>query len=195
MTEQVAKPQAETATDTVLDSADKTQAQAQTVTVDDLQGQIDAMQKALKKANKEAEDRRIKLEAIDKEKAEAEKAKLSEADKLKLAKDEAEQKAKDAIAKANERLIKAEVKANSLNFIDADAAYALVDKSMITVDDNGDVQGVSEALAKLATEKPGLLKSKTNPNLPATNPNATNNAAPTAAARRDFLYGNGPLPQ
>ena len=165
----------------------------ETVTVESLQESVKNLEQALRKANKEAEDRRKKLDAYDQEKAAAEAAKLSETDKLKLEKEQAEKKATEAIAKANERLIKAAVMAGASNFIDADAAYALVDKSKIEVDDEGEVKGVTEALAELATAKPGLLKGKTNPNLNVTNSSATNTSGATDKQWADFMNG-GPLP-
>lgn len=179
----------QTTTETVATETQTTQ----TETVEQLLERNKNMESALRKANKEAETNRLALKKIEDEKLEKAKADMSELDRLKLEKEQADNKAKEAMAKANDRLIMAEVKAKALNFIDLDAAYALVAKNEITVDDNGNVQGVDEALAKLATDKPGLLKTKTNPSLNANNPGATNNAAPTDSQWKAFMNG-GPLP-
>ncbi|MFA5485407.1 MAG: DUF4355 domain-containing protein [Candidatus Pacearchaeota archaeon] len=88
------------------------------------------------------------------------KAAMSEAERLKAEKDEAERKAALAIEKANERLVKAAViaQAAELNIIDPEAAYALIDKEDISVDDMGKVEGVNKALESLIKEKPYLVR-------------------------------------
>lgn len=62
---------------------------------------------------------------------------------------------------ANNRLIAAEVKAIGvqMNLVDTDAAFALMDKSGIAVDENGCVTGVQEALQALVEAKPYLKQS------------------------------------
>lgn len=61
---------------------------------------------------------------------------------------------------ADNRLIAAEVKAigSQLNLVDIDAAFALMDKSNIKVDENGTVTGVQEALNALVEAKPYLIR-------------------------------------
>lgn len=72
--------------------------------------------------------------------------------------EDAKQKAQEAERKANDRLIRAEVKFLSaeLGIIDADAAYALMAKENIKVNDDGTVEGVKEALEALVKAKPYL---------------------------------------
>lgn len=62
---------------------------------------------------------------------------------------------------ADNRLISAEVKAigSELHLIDIDAAFALMDRSGISVGEDGAVTGVKEALEALAQAKPWLVKS------------------------------------
>lgn len=61
-----------------------------------------------------------------------------------------------AIIKANDRLIKAEIK--SLEGYNAKLVEKLLDKSKITIDDDGNVLGVKEALATLEIEFPEIKK-------------------------------------
>lgn len=72
---------------------------------------------------------------------------------------DANKKAQEAEEKANARLIQAEVKmqAVSLQIIDPDAAYALMDRSRVQIGDDGVVSGVKEALEALAKDKPYLV--------------------------------------
>jgi ribosomal protein L11 len=90
---------------------------------------------------------------------------LSEKEKLKLQMEETEKRAIEKEKAANTRLIKAEVKsiASNLDIIDPTAAYKLLDKDDIEVDEKGDVVGVEKALKLLIAEKPWLLKQNTQP--------------------------------
>lgn len=101
----------------------------------------------------------------EKEKAEQEKQKadLTENEKLKLQIDEANKKAADRETIANKKLIKAEITAigHKLNIIDTNAAYKLLDKDDIEVDEKGNVVGVEKALKALIAEKSWLLKQDT----------------------------------
>lgn len=59
---------------------------------------------------------------------------------------------------ANERLIAAEIReiGAQMGLVDAQAAFTLMDKSGISVDDGGSVAGVREALEALVAAKPYL---------------------------------------
>lgn len=59
---------------------------------------------------------------------------------------------------ADDRLITAEIKevGARLGLIDTQAAFALMDKSQVSVDDNGTVRGVDAALQELIRNKPYL---------------------------------------
>lgn len=72
---------------------------------------------------------------------------------------EAQAAAQAATEKANQRLIRAEVKvaAAALGIVDPDAALALADLSKVQVADDGTVSGVKEALEALAKAKPYLI--------------------------------------
>ena len=97
----------------------------------------------------------------DKMEDEKKKAAMTEAERLKAEKEEAEKKAIAATQRANQRLIRSEViaQATKMNIVDADAAFALMDKDSVTVDDATDtVKGVKEALTALIKTKPYLIQ-------------------------------------
>jgi hypothetical protein len=74
--------------------------------------------------------------------------------------EEARAKARDGEQRANERLMRAEVKAlaTEMGLVDADAALALMDRSKVAVKDDGTVEGAKEALEALVAAKPWLKK-------------------------------------
>ncbi len=104
-----------------------------------------------------ARERKSWQEQLEEEKK---KAAMTETEKLKAEKEEAEKKGKAAMEAANQRLVKAEVKAAAaeMGLVDADAAYALLDKDSIEVTENGDVKGIKKALEDLVKAKPWLKK-------------------------------------
>jgi hypothetical protein len=133
--------------------------------------------------NKEAFDARIarstktELESMAKElgfdgvdamKSAAAKAKeIEDANKTELEKErEARQKAEStsqaALDKANTRLINAELKvfASQAGYADPSDAVALVNRSDLKVDDDGNVTGAKEAVEALIAAKPHLKGSK-----------------------------------
>ena len=65
----------------------------------------------------------------------------------------------ERIRVANDRLIAAEIReiGAQIGLVDAEAALALIDRSGVSVDDNGDVSGVREALDALIAAKPYLV--------------------------------------
>ena len=93
---------------------------------------------------------------------ERKKAAMTETERLKAEKEEAELKATQALAAANEILIRAEVKsiAADMGLVDGDAAYALIDRDGIELK-SGKVTGVKEALEALVKEKPWIKKGET----------------------------------
>ncbi len=93
-----------------------------------------------------------------KAKTEADK---SELDKAREAAAKAEDDRVATLERANDRLIRAEVKsiASDLQIIDSDAAYLLMGKEDVAVDDGGNVSGVKESLEALLKAKPFLRKS------------------------------------
>ena len=109
---------------------------------------------------------------------ERKKAAMTETERLKAEKEAAEKKAQDAMRTANERLLRAEVKATAvaLDIVDPDAAYALMDRDAVSVAEDGTTQGVEDALKALIKDKPYLLRQKGAQSVGgATNPAASGN--------------------
>ena len=109
---------------------------------------------------------------------ERKKAAMTETERLKAEKEAAEKKAQDAMRTANERLLRAEVKATAvaLDIVDPDAAYALMDRDAVSVGDDGTIKGVEDALKALIKDKPYLLRQKGAQSVGgATNPAASGN--------------------
>ena len=77
----------------------------------------------------------------------------------------------DAMAAANNRIIEAEIKSMADHY-DIKLLGRLIDRSKITVDDKGDVKGITEQLDALALEFPAIKKAGA--------PAATPAAAPAA---------------
>lgn len=158
-------------------------------TVEQLQQDLAEAKKHIKELNRESTDRRKKLEALEKTESERKAAELSETDKLKAQVEQATKDREQALAKANERVIRSEViaKAAALNFNDPTDAFALVDKSKFKVDEeSGEVEGVEDALKMLAKAKPYMLKNKT-PTLGPTNPGGQNGQGETVEQKRQRL--------
>ncbi|WP_257130577.1 phage scaffolding protein [Bacillus toyonensis] len=101
-----------------------------------------------------AEEERKKQEMTAIERLQAEK---EEADKKALEASEAAQKAQE---KANARILNTEIKsmARALDANDPGDVLALLDKSAIQFDENGNYQGVEEAVNALKDSKPWMFK-------------------------------------
>lgn len=101
-----------------------------------------------------------------KEELEAEKKKenLSELEKLKLEKEESDKKLIEATNRSNQMLIQSKVVsiASKLKIRDPEAAFILMDKDDVSIDDNGKVLGIENSLKALIKEKPYLLDSSNN---------------------------------
>lgn len=101
-----------------------------------------------------AEEERKKQEMTEIERLQAEK---EEADKKALEASEAAQKAQE---KANTRILNTEIKsvARAFDANDPGDVLALLDKSTIQLDENGNYQGVEEAVNALKESKPWMFK-------------------------------------
>ncbi len=110
------------------------------------------------------EKRLIRERKTAKEQREEEikKANMTENEKLKAEKEESEKKAQEKINIANQRLIKSEVylEAAKLKIIDADAAFSLMNKENIEIDDDGKIKGIKESLDLLIKEKTWIVKNE-----------------------------------
>jgi len=169
------------------------QAGSESVTLEDLQAELEETRKALTKANRESAQRRKKLEEFENQEKERAEAELSEMEKLQRQIEQLSSEKELTQKKANEILIKSAViaQAAALNFNDPEDAFALVDKSQFELD-GSKVSGVKEALEELAKSKPYMLQTTRKPIGNATNPgdNITGKGE-TDAQRRARLYGLG----
>ena len=107
--------------------------------------------KAIKKTREELE-------------AEKKKESLSELERLKLEKEESDKKLIEATNRSNQFLIQSKVIsiASKLKIRDPEAAFILMDKDDVSIDDNGKVLGIENSLKALIKEKPYLLDSGNN---------------------------------
>ena len=100
---------------------------------------------------------------------------------------DAQGKAQAAETRANERLVRAEVKtlAVSMQIIDPDAAYLLIDKAGVKITDAGEVEGAKEALEALVKAKPYLVGKGDGKQIGGgSNPGAGDLPDPVAAAKK-----------
>lgn len=124
--------------------------------------ELERIREALKKANREAAERRKLLEQYEEEKRKYEAAKLSEMERLQRQLAEEQARRIELERLATERLIRyrVELAANQLGFNDPADAWAMLDLSSVAVDDTGNVTGVEELLKELAERKPYLLRQR-----------------------------------
>lgn len=153
------------------------------------------------------------LDEIVKTRLGKEKAKFADYDELKKkakahddaadAQKTAEQKARDdadaatkradeAIAKANARVLRAEIIAKATGkFIDPDDVVALL-SAKLTVEDDGTVKGLDDELAALAKAKPHWVKKPATGSQNAGNPaGGGDGGGETEPQQRARLYGSG----
>jgi len=142
-----------------------------TMTQEELDALIAKSKGQVKRQYADYDDLKSKLSEYEKAEAERKQAQMSEQERIQAELDAARQKAEEAekareqaLSAANQRAIKAEFKlaAAGANIRpDAlDDAFVLVDKAGISVDDDGNVVGVKEALEALIAAKPYLLDVK-----------------------------------
>jgi seryl-tRNA synthetase len=130
-----------------------------TPTVDELLAERERMAAALKEANREAADRRKRLDALESaEKARAEAA-MSETEKAAAKAKELEAQLNATVAELTETkiLTAIEREAVRLGFTDPSDAAVMIDRKLISIDGKS-VTGVKEALETLSKAKPYLLK-------------------------------------
>ena len=142
-------------------------------TLESYKAKLESAEKRIGELNKESEKHRKQADEWQKAKQAEEDAKLSETEKLKKQLDEVNAAKESVLKTANDRLVSAEIKSKSDKFIDPDVVLALVDRSKITVKDDGTIEGVTAALDELAKNKPILLKQPQGSKVGASNPGAT----------------------
>lgn len=142
---------------------------AATPTAEELAAELARVRDALKAANREAADRRKKLDELETAEQRRKDEAMTEAERLTKRVQEAEQARDRALQTANERLIRAAFVAEAAQHgatHPADA-YALADRSNVTVDESGNVSGVTEAVKALVDNNRLPLRARTAPNLDA----------------------------
>lgn len=120
------------------------------------QAELDSLLK--NRINKAIKKTREELEA------EKKKESLSELERLKLEKEESDKKLIEATNRSNQFLIQSKVIsiASKLKIRDPEAAFILMDKDDVSIDDNGKVLGIENSLKALIKDKPYLLDSGNN---------------------------------
>ncbi len=131
------------------------------MTVAEAIAELEKTKAALKLANREAAERRKKLDEIETASKAKQDAELTETQKAAKRADDAEKKLADTQQRYRTNAIKnaVQVAARDAGFVDADDAMKLADLSLVELDETSDtVIGAKEAIAALAKSKPHLLK-------------------------------------
>jgi hypothetical protein len=134
-----------------------------------LQAELERTRAALKTANKEAADRRKKLEEIESNEAKRKESELTEVQKAAKRAEVAESDLKTVKERYRTNAIRNEIKlyAQNAGFVDTEDAIALADLSSVDFDETSDkVSGAKEAIDALAKAKPHLLKTPERPAAP-----------------------------
>lgn len=127
---------------------------------DGLRAELDSTRKALTAANREAAERRKKLDAYEQAESARKEAEMSEVEKA-LKRAQTAEAERDAALKAHRdgKLQNAvTVAAMSAGFHNPDDAWAFLPAGAVSLDDKGESQGVAEALAELTKTRPYLIK-------------------------------------
>lgn len=130
--------------------------------------EVEQLRAALKAANKEAADRRKKLEALEAEDAKRKEAELSESQKAEKRAKEAEAKVLEMEQRWRDGMLRSAVTiaATQAQFYDPEDAYRLADLASLTVNNDGTVTGVDDAIKAMAKAKPHLVKVATTATTP-----------------------------
>ncbi len=134
-----------------------------------LQAELERTRAALKTANKEAAERRKKLEEIESTEAKRKESELTEVQRAAKRAEEAEASLKQTKDRYRQNAIRNEIKlyAQNAGFVDTQDAIALADMSGVDFDEANDkVIGAKEAIDALAKAKPHLLKAPDKPQAP-----------------------------
>ena len=158
-------------------------------TVEELSAQLESAKKRIKELNTESAKHRKAAEAAIKADEERKQAEMSETDKLKAKLDAAEKAQSDALAKANARIVRAEILAKAAGkFIDPEDVVAVL-SPRLSVDDDGSVAGLDDALKELEKAKPHWIR-KANATIAPTNPGEAMTGE-TDAQRKARLFSGG----
>jgi hypothetical protein len=154
----------------------------------EMQAELEKVRIALKAANKEAAERRKRLTELEQAEEQRKSAEMTEAQKLQETVKKLEAEKTDAITRANARVLRAEIIAKAGDFHDPEDVYLAL-KEKLSVNDDGEVDGLDEALKELKKSKPHWLKGKPSPQLHGGNPGQNaNGQEETREQRRARLH-------
>jgi uncharacterized membrane protein YqiK len=134
-----------------------------------LQAELERTRAALKTANREAAERRRKLDEVEANEAKRKESELTEVQRAAKRAEEAEASLKATKDRYRQNAIRNEIKlyAQNAGFVDIADAIALADMSGVDFDEANDkVIGAKEAIDALAKAKPHLLKAPDKPQAP-----------------------------
>jgi hypothetical protein len=170
-------------------ATDATSGTTATLSIDDLTAQVQRLESALEKANKDAKNHRLKIQELGsnsgeltelrKFKEQADAKNLSDEEKRQLERQNLEkqlaeiQKEKEsALRQTQELRVTNEVfkHGQRLNIIDLDAATKLLDSSQIEYDDSGNPSNIEALLKTLVKERSWLVGRQQQTSGGATNP-------------------------
>lgn len=140
---------------------------------DEVRAELERARAALKKANDQAAKQRIdrnRLEELEAEKRKAETAKLSETDRIKRAVADSTARVR-TLESENDALKRQNADLRIDHAVQAEAAEAgflypgdvprLIDRDRVEIDpDTGKITGAKDAVARLAKDRPGLLRAQ-----------------------------------
>lgn len=128
-------------------------------TAAELKAENERMAKALKDANREAASRRKRLEELEAAEEQRKAAAMSETEKLQKQLDDLKNENAALMQKHQDRAIKQaiQIEAARMGFIDPYDAMTPAVLAAVSINDDGDVEGVGDALKELAKTKPYLL--------------------------------------
>jgi transcriptional regulator of heat shock response len=130
------------------------------MSLEKLQAELEQTRAALKAANKEAAERRRRLDEIEGAEAKRKEAEQTEAQKLLARAETAEKHLVETQENARRAAIRGAVllAAAKNDFVDAEDVYKLADLANVSVGEDNTVTGAEEAVKLLAKNKPHLLK-------------------------------------
>lgn len=168
MSEEIKKEKVDEVIDTENTTVEKPETKSEkTFTQEELNEIIAKRVERERKKQAELDEKLKRLEALERADEERRKAEMTEAERLKAEKEEAAKKAEEAAEQAkkaqetaNQRIVNTEIRsvARALNANDPNDVLALLDKSVVEIDDDGNVKGVEEAVKALKEAKPWMFK-------------------------------------